>query len=209
MKMQVSLVAASIAVLGVATGANAQDTRIYDGTGGVLNDAGFDNNFNTIPGVTRFEIFVPDTGEIRGIKAINLDINHTWVGDLTIDLVHKDSGTSVRLIDRPGVPETTFGNSDDLDGEYSFIDGFAPIPEESDPGGSGMVAPGNYGPSVGNLFDFQGLEKFGVWSLVIQDDASGDTGVLNSWQIIMNNAPAPGALALLGLAGLCGTRRRR
>lgn len=208
MKLQTILIAAAgLSVAGVAVNADAQ-VKEYFGNGGALNDAGFDNNFNTIPGVTRFEIFVPDSGAIASLDSVNLDINHTWVGDLTIDLIHKDSGTAVRLVDRPGFPESTFGNSDDLAGLYSFVDGAAPIPEEADPGGSGMVAPGQYGPSgPGSLADFSGLDKGGIWSLVIQDDASGDTGALNGWNIVMTN-PAPGALALLGIAGLAGRRRR-
>ena len=193
MKLHTMMIAAAgLAVAGVATNADAQEIKTYGGVGGALNDAGFDNNFNTIPGVTRFEIFVPDSGTIGSLDVVELDINHTWVGDLTIDLIHKDSGTAIRLIDRPGVPESTFGNSDDLMGIYGFVDGAAPIPEESDPGGSGMVAAGDYGPSAGALADFNGLDKGGVWSLVVT----------------MTNAPAPGALALLGLAGLAGRRRR-
>lgn len=49
----------------------------------------------------------------------------------------------------------------------------------------------------------------GVWTLRIYDWASGDTGSLGGWSIDVTHVPAPGALALLGLAGLVSGRRRR
>ena len=39
----------------------------------------------------------------------SLQIDHNWVGDLTIELEHVSTGTIVTLMDRPGHPVTTFG----------------------------------------------------------------------------------------------------
>ena len=167
------------------------------------NDSGADG-----PGINRFEIFVPDSGIIKDVKELFLDIEHTWVGDLRITLTHKDSGTTALLLDRPGVPDSTFGNSDDLAGLYTFIDGGDVFPETTQPDGSGLVPNGAYS-GVDSLSVFEGLNKFGTWSLVIEDNAGGDTGALFAWGFTVNNIPAPGALALLGVAGLAGTRRRR
>jgi hypothetical protein len=198
---------AALTALAIAGSAMAEGgiTKTYAGQGGVLND-----DVGGIPGVSRFEIFVPDHGEILDFKSLNLDILHTWVGDLNITLTHKDSGTQLLITDRPGVPGSTFGNSDNLDGLYSFQDGFAPLPETSG-GGSlpGVIDPGSYGAEGGSFSIFNGLDKFGTWSLVITDNAGGDTGELFGWDIVLNNVPAPGALALIGLAGLVGGRRRR
>ena len=192
----------ALALTGAAVAVDGGIPKSYQGPGGPLNDNA------TSAGVTRFDIFVPDHGQILDFKAVNLDIAHTWVGDLNITLIHKDSGTAVTLVDRPGVPESTFGNSDDLNGLYSFQDGFAPLPNAS--GATGLIDPGTYGLEPGNSLDaFNGLDKFGDWSLVITDNAGGDTGTLFGWEIVLNNVPAPGALALIGLAGLVGGRRRR
>jgi hypothetical protein len=198
---------AALTAFALTSGAMAE-VKTYDGQGGILNDAGSDSNFNTIPGTTRFEIFVPDHGTILDFQAVNLDILHTWVGDLQIVLTHKDSGTSVVLTDRPGVPAGTFGNSDNLDGLYTFADGNPLLPEDSGAPG-GIIANGAYGAEGGPLAAFNGLDKFGTWSLHFTDNAGGDTGELFGWNLVLNNVPAPGAMALLGLAGLVGGRRRR
>jgi MYXO-CTERM domain-containing protein len=196
---------AALTAFALTTGAMAE-VKSYQGQGGILNDAGSDSNFNTIPGTTRFEIFVPDHGSITDFQGVDLNVFHTWVGDLTIVLTHKDSGTSLVLTDRPGVPASSFGNSDDLGGLYIFADGNPLLPETS---AGGVIANGAYGAEGGSLSVFNGLDKFGTWSLHFTDSAGGDTGELLDWGFSLANVPAPGAMALLGLAGLVGGRRRR
>jgi len=197
---------AALGVLALAASASANDPKSYTGQGGAFNDF-VDPN----PGVTRFEIFVPDSGEIKEMHSVVLNgLTHTWAGDLLITLTHKDTGTTVVLVDRPGVTGGVgFGESQDYNGNYTFADGFAPIPDEF--GNAGAALPsGTYGLHTGNaLSAFVGEDKFGVWSLVVTDFAGGDTGALGNWVINMSNVPAPGALALLGLAGVAARRRRR
>ncbi len=41
---------------------------------------------------------------------VSLDLLHTWVGDLIVE-IQSPSGTSVTIIDQPGVPASTFGCS--------------------------------------------------------------------------------------------------
>ena len=38
-----------------------------------------------------------------------MDAKHAFVGDLTVTLTHQETGTTVTVLDRPGVPATTFG----------------------------------------------------------------------------------------------------
>lgn len=54
-------------------------------------------------------------------------------------------------------------------------------------------------------------EKEGVWTITFEGDFSGADGPMlwTDVEVWLLNVPAPGALALLGLAGLAGTRRRR
>lgn len=207
--MKASVLLAAVGTLALAGTAFANETKTYQGTGGPLAD-GVVVGGVTVPGVTTFTIVVADTGEIKGIKEVLLTgLAHTWGGDLLITLTH--GATTVTLVDRPGfngVPGT-FGESANYGGNYSFQDGFAPIPEEW--GGSSDILPsGIYGPHVGNsLSSFVGLDKAGAWILTVTDNAAADIGSLGGWTLVLNNVPAPGALALLGVAGLAARRRRR
>jgi hypothetical protein len=180
---------------------SAHAEKVYFGQGGDLID------FDVDPGVVQFQITVPDAGEIVSFKSVTLfDFNHTYAGDLVITLTHETSGLSVTLLDRPGVPESTFGDSADFVGDYTWVDGgyFYDLDDFDVTVDEHVLA-----PVVGVLSTFDGIDKSGVWTLEIGDYAADDTGTLGSWNIVMNNIPAPGALALLGLAGLTGLTERR
>ena len=96
------------------------------------------------------------------------------------------------------MPESTFGDSADFVGDYTWVDGgyFYDLDDFDVTVDEHVLA-----PVVGVLSTFDGIDKSGVWTLEIGDYAADDTGTLGSWNIVMNNIPAPGALALLGLAG--------
>ena len=187
---------ALLAVVGAAlvAGTASAQLKTYTGGGGPINDLADQ----------RFTIFVPDHWTPVIVDSIAIDMSHTWVGDLYIEVRHKTPNDySVVLSDRPGVPASTFGNSNDLNGVYVFRDGFAPFSE------TGAVPPGTYGPHAGQTISRTVQDKFGEWSLFISDRAGGDVGTVRGWSITFNNVPAPGALALLGLGGLVAGRRRR
>ena len=197
--MRNATIIAGLATLAL-TGMTMAQTKTYEGPGGDIPD--------NDPNGLRSEIVIDESGEIASFKSITIfGFNHTWAGDLQIFLTHKDTGTTVTLLDRPGVPETGFGDSADFAGDYDWIDGgfvydadlFDEVVPNVDP----------FGPVQGTLNDFAGEDKLGTWSLTIIDNAGGDTGSIAGWQMVINNVPAPGALALLGMAGLIGTRRRR
>jgi hypothetical protein len=197
-----------VCVAGLASAAAAVPVvpKTYTGQGGALADSA-----GGLPVMTTFSINVPSdpdgTNEIFSVVDVRLDINHTYVGDLIVRLRHNETGTFTTLIDRPGVPPGTFGNSDDLAGVYIFEDGQMPIPENA---GTGTVAPGVYGPSGPEFFHlFEGESKVGTWTLEIVDNAGGDTGTLNSWSFTINNIPGPAGAGVLALAGLAAARRRR
>ena len=87
---------------------------------------------------------------------VDVDITHTYIGDLTIDLI-SPSGTVVRLHNRSG------GSSNDIVRAYDD--------EGVSPDGPGTLAD----------FDFESAA--GDWTLVVTDHAGGDTGTLNSWAL--------------------------
>ncbi|NNM26445.1 MAG: hypothetical protein HKO59_10765 [Phycisphaerales bacterium] len=194
MNTRIMLTATAGATL-IASGAFGQTT--YSGGGGALVDSG----------VASFTIDVADDLAIDSFKDVVLQgFSHTWAGDLIITLEH--GGTTVTLLDRPGNPESTFGDSADFDGsDYTWTDtGFV---YDADLFGSTVPSADPFAPTGGALANFDGMNVGGDWTLSISDNAGGDTGSLGGWSFTANLIPAPGALALLGLAGVVGRRRRR
>ncbi len=88
---------------------------------------------------------------------VELDINHTFQGDLIVELT-SPRGTTVRLHDRTG------GDADDLILTYDQDGGVLPD-----------------GP--GSLDDFDTEPSTGLWTLTVSDNAGFDTGTLNSWSL--------------------------
>jgi hypothetical protein len=77
--------------------------------------------------------------------------------------------------------------------------------------GSGSDGPGHYGDTDVQFPWKDAPEPKGVWTLTFSNDWGGDPNPneYNNLTITFLKLPAPGALALLGVAGLVGTRRRR
>ncbi len=120
---------------------------------------------------------------------VALQINHTWVGDLVVSLT-SPGGTTVTLLDQPGVPASTFGcSSDNMD--VVFSDAASVDPETSCPAGppwlSGPVLP------TQALSAFDGESTVGTWTLTVSDNAAGDTGDIVNWSLL----PTP------GFSGIC------
>ncbi|HMM66675.1 MAG TPA: proprotein convertase P-domain-containing protein [Dokdonella sp.] len=120
---------------------------------------------------------------------VGVAIDHTWVGDLTVSLT-SPGGTTVVLLDRPGVPASTFGCPDD-NMNVVFSDAASVVPETtcngSTPWLSGPVLP------VAALSAFDGESTLGTWTLTVSDSAGGDTGGITNWSL----QPTP------GFSGVC------
>ena len=89
--------------------------------------------------------------EVVEAVEVYLDVSHTYIGDLTIDLT-APCGITVRLHDRAG------GSTNDIVGWY---------PVDIEPAESLDILIGN--PTQGD------------WELAIEDHAGGDQGMLNEW----------------------------
>lgn len=221
---------ASVALL-----AGTASADIYNGAGGAIpgSGTGGGGSWTTAGGATvlptapsNFSINIP-----TGVASVNsitfLGLSHTFIGDLHAVLVAPD-GSAHNIFVRPGLFATsTFGNGGDfLGGDYTFIESGAandlpvtstlvvnPAPgtyNQTFAGSANAAAQwvdGNLGISNTPLSSISG--NAGVWTLRIYDWAGGDTGSLQGWSIDVSPVPAPGALALLGLAGLVGGHRRR
>lgn len=83
---------------------------------------------------------------------VDVNITHTYIGDLTLTLTAPDGSTSVVLHNQSG------GGNQNIIGNY----------------------PMTLTPSQ-SLGAFQGVSGQGNWTLTVADTDSGDTGTLNSW----------------------------
>ncbi len=135
------------------------------------------------PGSVVSTIIVPATvtGTLTDLN-IDLNITHTYDGDLGATLAK--GATSVVMVDRPGVPTSTFGCSGDnmviiLDDQNTL----GPVETSCVTGASGYTAGGRYSPN-NPLSAFNAMPLAGTWTLTITDAAAGDTGTLNSWALL-------------------------
>lgn len=102
---------------------------------------------------------------------LTVNLNHTFVGDLTIHLVGPD-GTRVLLFNRRGGGGNNLVNT-------VFSD------QASEPIGSGSAPfTGSFRPEQ-PLSDFFGANPNGDWTLEITDNAAADQGTLLNWTLAM------------------------
>ncbi len=123
-------------------------------------------------------ITVPDSFPIGDLN-VDLSITHTWVGDVTMTVSH--GGTTVTLIDRMGVPASSFGCSQD---NFAGI-----ILDDEGTGGNiesqcaaNLSSPPNYTPNNA-LSAFDGMDSAGVWTITVFDSATPDPGTLDTWSL--------------------------
>jgi subtilisin-like proprotein convertase family protein len=113
---------------------------------------------------------------VVGDVSVALDIAHTWISDLTVDL-RSPAGTVVRLHDRTG------GSGDNILRTYD------------------AAAPPD-GP--GSLSDFVGEDSLGAWELEVVDHESIDAGMLQGWTLYARSPadfacdPAPAEVSPAG-----------
>lgn len=94
---------------------------------------------------------VPQMCTITDIQ-VDVDVSHTWKGDVTLTLTDPSGATTVTLHNRTG------GSNDNIIGNY----------------------PTSLTPD-GDLTTFNGIQAMGDWTLFASDSVGGDTGTVNSW----------------------------
>jgi len=121
---------------------------------------------------------VTNGGAISDLN-INIDMTHTWVGDLIFTLSH--NGTDVAIFDQPGLPGSTYGcNGSDIRIKLDDQSGtdVEDVCASSAPSISGTYKPNNL------LSAFNGVDSNGIWNLRIEDRyTSSDSGTLNNWSL--------------------------
>lgn len=128
------------------------------------------------------DLTVDLTGEILDLN-VQIDISHTYIGDIGVTLTHQETTTNVTLLDRPGVPVTTYGcsgNNISATLDDAALDA-AEDQCETDPALTGTVSP------TSPLSDLNGEDRNGTWRLTVTDAAAADTGTLDTWCLVFGN----------------------
>lgn len=132
---------------------------------------------NTISSALSLDI----EGTIGSVAVRNIDIAHTYVGDLS-GILRSPEGSAVQLFDRPGFPLIPFGCSgDDLLLDFSDEAALSPFDLEgtcgNEPAISGAFQPGT------PLSSLIGEVAAGEWQLILFDNFSQDGGQLKKWEL--------------------------
>ncbi|MEL6865308.1 MAG: proprotein convertase P-domain-containing protein, partial [Bacteroidota bacterium] len=118
------------------------------------------------------------------ISDINVQTNlsHTWVGDISMELISPE-GTTINLMDRPGVPGSTYGcNQDDISVVFDDEAILTADDLEAACEDNGTAIEGSYRP-IDPLSTLVGKEAEGNWLLIVEDAVEEDGGALDSWQL--------------------------
>lgn len=96
-------------------------------------------------------------------------------------------------------------------GKLVDLGGFSNVQNDWDFQGSGSTLPGHYTHTSDAARWADDPQDKGTWTIELINDWTDDPNPTqwNNFTITFHKVPAPGALALLGAAGLAGARRRR
>lgn len=121
---------------------------------------------------------------------IRLDIAHSWIGDLIVNLTHQETGKSITLLDRPGFPRDSQGCK--LHDIVGIMDDDISLPAEHECSTDSAAISGIYLP-IQNLSTFDGEILAGNWLINVSDVNQYDGGELDDWCLFatVNEFPVP------------------
>jgi subtilisin-like proprotein convertase family protein len=205
----------------IAIGVATTSASFADVSGSSLDAGTFDI------GVPFTSTIVIGANEIISDVTLTINMEHSWIGDITATLTHVESGLSINLIpaalsDSSNLGVDAGGTDALVPGAYTFSDaGTQTLGTAAAGGTSSFEIPlGIYLASNGTATGsaslaalYGGDSTLGSWRIDFSDIAAGDDGRINGWSINFTSSaaiPEPGSMALLGLLGVaCIARRRR
>lgn len=164
-----------------------------------FTDDGYDGTLASMACASVDVVSVGD--DLLDAVLVEMALDHTWIGDLVIKLVHP-SGTVITLMNRPGLAESAddgtggVGRSNDLESAspLTFHSGGATDAESM--GGAMEFAivcsedglcdysPNAGAATPGDLDSLLGSSVGGAWQLCVGDAAGGDLGALDSFTLL-------------------------
>jgi subtilisin-like proprotein convertase family protein len=153
--------------------------------------------YSSSPALSINDNTVQDTLSVSGGPTITdlnvlLDITHTWAADVDIILVPPSGNVYIHLTsDNGGSGDNYQVTRFDQQAFELITSGTAPFDGDFIPEGGDVTWGGDIalpGASLADLSALNGLDANGTWTLIIDDDAGGDTGTLNYWSIEVNGA---------------------
>ena len=126
-------------------------------------------------------LYVPVSGRIKDLDVRINSIDHSFVGDLKVELTSPDNSTTIRLIEHVGGPNN---GGDDLVNTV-FDDEAATVVGS---GASAAPYTGYYRPQGDQLSRLDGKEQQGTWKLRVSDRYENDTGSLLGWGLTIRTA---------------------
>ncbi|MEY3342619.1 MAG: hypothetical protein RL090_303 [Bacteroidota bacterium] len=167
-------------------GSGCTDTTTF----ALLNIAIPDDDPN---GVTDSKTITGISGNTLGVDCklagVCFSIDHTWVGDLIVRLI-APNGTTVSLLDRPGVPATL--NGCDGDNIVACVERGLGNEMENVCNPNTPSISGNFTAALGTNLDIinaGGGNPNGNWQLFVSDNVGFDTGSIIEWKLIFDNGP--------------------
>lgn len=147
---------------------------------------------------TDLDFRIDGTGASADPASTTVGLNHSWIGDLVIKIT-SPAGTTVTIMDRPGVPATASGcNGNNLHNLTLNDDGGLPAIEGQ------CTAGDNSGPLTGSfspnsaLSAFDGQNADGNWTINISDNAGQDTGSIRAFSLVFTTPAATQTATISG-----------
>ena len=134
---------------------------------------------------------LPAGATVMGV-VVDVDLDHTWLGDLVIQIEH--GGTVITLLDRVNDDVFAFGcGGRDLTASFRDDATVSPadlcLPSTPDPQSEPMLV-GDLIPEQA-LANFNGMDASGRWTITVSDQAGNDNGVLHSVCLTIDYDAAP------------------
>ncbi len=152
---------------------------------------------------TCVDVTVADDGTVLS-GTLRLALDHTYISDLKVQLI-SPRGNALTLLNRPGIPQTTFGDSSNLSAAFpiTFTSAGSTNAEAmgNTIGGTSIVCkddkrctfvPEPNGDTSSNMSSFAGFageKSGGVWKLCVSDLSRYDAGALKGVGLDLVCAP--------------------